>query len=532
MSADLSFLWFPTAFGLIAAVFLLFSRWPGWVGFPLSILAIRFGVDAGLSPLLRYQFGIGQLKVEDATIVRPPGPEEIGGAVFTLVLGYGCIALGMLMVRAFARRVVPAASHPQQASLETARRGYRAATWVFMFGLFINIVTVAMAGSGLDDLGEIASSRAAFTNEAAYSSAWFNYAWVLRTCMQIGAIAMLIFAYRMRRNIPLSWAANALYFAVQAIYGGRTTIVVGGLVLAIVYHHGIRKIRSLSLLVIVGLVISALSYIATVRHGAGSVPQAMVMSVAQMASGRAMEEVAFARRDFPDRMPYFYGSTIASGLSMALPGTDIGKNLWRTIEMEYLGPNYKRFGIGGQTISTTGESYMNFGFPGVILVALMAGLVFGSVYEWQRRNPTNPFAVLLAALITAVFIVAIYKKLGTRLSDIPMRMLVPLGFIAAYAAGGRYLRTWTTMVAFVLVGLVLFRFLRADLIKYLTLVVIVSLYYYSVVVQVAFTRVENYRQMMSARRSGADSGEDGKDEEDESDRGSTDLPVNRPVQRG
>ncbi len=530
MSADLSFLWFTTAFGLISAVVLLFSRWPGWVGFPLSILAIRFGVDAGLSPLLRYQFEIGQLEVADVTIVRPPAPDEIGGAVLTLMLGYGCIALGMLLVRAFSRRMA-AATHPQQASLETARRGYRAATWVFLFGLAINIVTVAMAGSGLDDLGEIASSRAAFTNEAAYSSAWFNYAWVLRTCMQIGAIAMLIFAYRMRRNIPLSWAANVLYFAVQAIYGGRTTIVVGGLVLAIVYHHGIRKIRSASLLVIVGVVLSALSYIATVRHGAGSIPQAMVMSVAQMASGRAMEEVAFARRDFPDRMPYFYGSTIVSGLSMALPGTDVGKNLWRTIEMEYLGPNYKKTGIGGQTISTTGESYMNFGFPGVILVALMAGLVFGSVYEWQRRNPKNPFAVLLAALVTAVFIVAIYKKLGTRLSDIPMRMLVPLGFIAAYAAGGKYLRTWVTMVGVVLAGLVMFRFLRADLIKYLTLIVIIAVYYYSVVVQVAFTRVEARRQLSAARRSDPGSAEDDKSDEDESG-GSADLPVNKPAWRG
>lgn len=532
MSADLSFLWFPVVFGLGSAVFLLFSRWPGWVGFPLSILAIRFGVDAGLSPLVRYQYEIGRLQVEDVTIVRPPAMDEVGGAVFTLLLGYGCIALGMLLVRSFARRVVPAAAHPQQASLETARRGYRAASWVFLFGLFLNIVTVKMAGSGLDDLGEIAATRAAFTNQAAYSSAWFNYAWTLRSCMQIGAIAMLIFAYRMRRNIPISWAANVLYFAVQAIYGGRTTIVVGGLVLAIVYHHGIRKIRSASLLLIVGVVISALSYIATVRHGAGSIPQAVVMSVSQLASSRAMEEVAFARREFPDRLPYFYGSTIVSGLSIALPGTDVGKNLWRTIELEYLGPNYKRTGIGGQTISTTGESYMNFGIVGVVLVGLIAGLVFGSVYEWQRRNPTNPFAVLLAALVTAVFIVAIYKKLGTRLSDIPMRMLVPLGFIAAYAAGGRFLRTWAMMGSAVLVGLVLFRLMRADLIKYLTLAAIIAVYYYSIVVQVGFTRVENRRRMALTRRSGTDSGEEATDGEEEPMPAPAGQPVGKPAGKG
>lgn len=500
MTSELSYLWMTAGFGVLAAVGLLFARWPGWVGFPLSILAIRFGVDAGIAPIMRYGFGLGELLVEDVTIVRPPAIDEIGAAVAMLALGYGCIGLGMLAARVFAGRIGPQRAHPQQMSAETARRGFRASTLVFLFGSVINVFAVMVAGSGLEDLGEIAATRAAYTNEAAYSSAWFNYAWVLRSSMQIGALAMLLFAYRLRRRIGLAWVANLAYFAVQAIFGGRTTIVVGGLVLAITYHHGIRKLRARNLLLVVAAVLSALAYIAIERHKAEGFGQAIVMSVLQLGSSRAMEEVAFAQREFPERVPYFYGSTIASGLSMALPGLDVGQNLWRTIEDEFLGPGYRTArGIGGQTISTTGENYMNFGTAGVIGVGLLAGLIFGSVYEWQRRNPTNPFALLLAALVTTVFIVAIYKKMPIRMSDIPMRMLVPLGFIAAYAAGGRYLRTWATLAGVVLVGLLLFRLSLADPVKYLALFFIVVTYVYSVAVQTGFARIDARRQPRPAR---------------------------------
>jgi oligosaccharide repeat unit polymerase len=493
VTADLTYLWFTAGFGVVTALALLFSRWPGWIGFPLSILAIRYAVDAGIAPLTRYRFGIGQLRVEDVTIVRPPALDEIGAAVVLLTLGYGAIAAGMLGVRAFASRVVVTRQSPQQMSPDTAQRGYRAAVWLFLVGTFINIVTVVIAGTGLEDLDEIASTRAAYTNQAAYNSVWFNYAWILKTCMQIGALGMLIFAYRLRRGIPLAWGANLLYLAVQPIFGGRTTLIVGGVALALTYHHGVRRLRTVNLVLITAAVLSGLVYIASVRHHAQSIPQALTMSVVQIGSSRAMEEVAFARRDFPDRVPYFMGSTIIQGFAKALPGLDVGQNLWRTLESEYLGYRVAQ-GIGGQTISTTGESYMNFGLAGVIGIGLLAGIIFGSVYEWQVRNPVNPFAVLMAALVTIIFIVAIYKKLPTRMSDIPMRILVPLGFMAAYAAGGRVFRTWATLAGFVLAGMVMFRLTLSPVVKYATLAVIVVIYIYSVHAQVMVSRIERLRR--------------------------------------
>jgi hypothetical protein len=130
----------------------------------------------------------------------------------------------------------------------------------------------------------------------------------------------------------------------------------------------------------------------------------------------------------------------------------------------------------------------------VVFIALLAGILFGSVYEWQRRNPTNPFALLLAALVTTVFVVAIYKKLPTRISDIPMRMIVPLGFIAAYAAGGKFLRTWSALAAGVILGMAMFRLTLSDVVKYVSLIFIIIVYYYSMYVQVSFGRIEEYRR--------------------------------------
>lgn len=500
--ADLSFLWFTAGIGVFAALGLLFCRWPGWVGFPLSILAIRFGVDAGIAPLTRYKFGLGELLVEDVTIIGPAPTDEIAGAVMLLALGYGSIAAGMLAIRAFATRALPARTALPHLSAEAAQRGYRASTWIYLFGVAVNLTAIYIAGTGLE-VEDIAATRAAFTNEAAYGNAWFNYAWTLKTTMQIGALGMLIFAYRLRRHIATAWAANLLYFLVQPVFGGRTAVIVGGLALALVYHHGVRKMRAGSLLVIALVVLGGLAYIATVRHKAESLSQAIAMSVMQVGSSRAMEEVAFARREFPDRVPYFDGSTIIAGLSMALPGLDVGKNLWLSLEDEFLGRGYRTAeGIGGQTISTTGESYMNFGIAGVIGIGLLAGGLFGVVYEWQRRNPGNPFAVLLAAMVTVVFVVAIYKKLPTRISDIPLRILLPLGFVAAYATGGRVYRGYAMLVGTVLAGLAVFRLTTSPMVKYATLLPIVAMLLYSVHAQVTFGRVDALRRRLGHRAAG------------------------------
>ena len=72
---------------------------------------------------------------------------------------------------------------------------------------------------------------------------------------------------------------------------------------------------------------------------------------------------------------------------------------------------------------------MNFGLPGVIGVGLIVGILFGTIYEWQRCNRANPFALLVAVLTTLAFIIVIYKKLPVRIADMPLEILVPVGFL-------------------------------------------------------------------------------------------------------
>ena len=68
-------------FGISIAALLLVCRWPGWVGFPFSILCLRFAVDAGISPFVRYGLEAGKLVITDVTIIVPLRSEEIPLAV-------------------------------------------------------------------------------------------------------------------------------------------------------------------------------------------------------------------------------------------------------------------------------------------------------------------------------------------------------------------------------------------------------------------------------------------------------------------
>ena len=469
--------WVSALIGLSGSIVFLWLRWPAWVGWPLSILLLRFGIDAGIAPLVRYYFGFSQLEVTDATIIIPASMHEIPSAIGILALGYGSIAVGMILIRVFFNAPV---LRNQNFFLEVNyHRAYRGSYLLFLFGVFLWLFSMQHAARGLS-LGEIASTRAVFTNEAAYGNALFNYAWLLRDSMQVGALGMLVSSYRLKRWIAIAWAANVFSIAILPVFGGRTAVIVSGLVLALVFHYGVRKLKLISLVYIVGIVLAGLVYIAVVRHGISSPTQAFAVSIMQVSSSRAIEEVAFAVRNFPEHVEYFQGETFKAGLGHFLPGLKVGENLWRQLEDSFLGKYYIVKGIGGQTISSTAESYMNFGISGVVIVGLIAGIFFGSLYDLQRRNPGNLFALLLAALTTTVFIVAIYKKLPIRISDIGIQVLIPIGFLATWVSGRREMWKFSFAVIVIVLGLLLFKITAFHYFKYLSFAGILFLYFFSI----------------------------------------------------
>lgn len=474
--------WAAASVGIGGAVLLLFLRWPGWVGLPLSILLLRYGVDAGLSPLLRYEYGWGKLQMTDVTIIGPVMAEDIPRAIGVLTLGYGSVLIGMVLVRLFgaSKGLNNVPSIGSTRDYYYYRKAFQGSYLLFGFGIFLYAVALLFAGKGLS-LSEIASTRAVFTNREAYGNVLFNYAWLLKDTAQVGAIGMLLFAYRLRKHIRLAWLANFIYLGIQPLFGGRTAIVVGGLVIGMAYHYGIKKLKPLSMALVMIPVMIGLVYVATVRHGHTSIPDAIKASLTQMASTRALEEVAFSLENFPKRVEFYNGSTLIGGIAHAVPGLKLksAKNLWLSLEERFVNRRTAQ-GIGGQTMSTTSENYMNFGMPGVILIGCLLGLFFGTVFEWQRRRPNDPIALLIASLMISVFIIAIYKKMALRISDIPIQILLPTAFITAWAAGRVFVVKMGMIFAFVIVGLAAFKLSGVAYLKYISFVAMILLYMYAI----------------------------------------------------
>ncbi|WP_457676860.1 O-antigen polymerase [Thiolapillus sp.] len=77
-----------------------------------------------------------------------------------------------------------------------------------------------------------------------------------------------------------------------------------------------------------------------------------------------------------DNTGYFLGNSFVSDFMAAVPGVEgafLGDYLKHLFDLDFRG--------GGMTVTAPGEGYVNFGMPGVILHALLLGLVGGFAYE-------------------------------------------------------------------------------------------------------------------------------------------------------
>jgi oligosaccharide repeat unit polymerase len=471
--------WIVSSVGFVGATYFFFgARWLGWIGIPMVLLFIRYTVDSGLAPLITKEMGIRYL-TGDASVIFPATPSDVPLAITTLTLGYGSILFGMLVVRFFGsfNRVKAAAiplTEEQQHNLDM--HYFKGSMLLFFIGCFINGIIIVYAGMGIS-FSEIASTRALFTNESAYGSVIFNYARLFRTSMLFGALGMLIFSYRLNRNKMFSILAVLSYIAIQPIFGGRTVLIVSVLYAIFIFHYAIRKVRIRDAIIWLVILYIGLLYIASLRHGhvgGGAAAQTLL----QFLVNRCVDEVAFAINNFPAKADFLGGSTIVAGLTHLIPGLKYDAvGLWRTLQDLFLPSYIIKHQQGGQTLSTTAESFINFGYTGVIWLGILYGVFFGGIYEWQRKNPGNPFIILIVAGVTlTVFFIGIYKKMPTRISDFPMTILLPVAAIVVLSFSIKRNPMFIFLILITVILLVGYKAFGLLVFKYLMFASIIALY--------------------------------------------------------
>jgi hypothetical protein len=135
----------------------------------------------------------------------------------------------------------------------------------------------------------------------------------------------------------------------------------------------------------------------------------------------------------PEHIPYAgLGPTLA-GFSHAIPGIPVSgaTNVWNILVDYLYGGKNPMAGIGGSNLATAAEFYLSFGLSGVVVMGFIAGVVFGALFEWQRRQRQNPFLLLLTALVIGNFYGGITSRMPDAIAGIVVSEYLPIVLLAA-----------------------------------------------------------------------------------------------------
>lgn len=405
------------------------------VWFRLVVLLVlgRGIIDAGLAPIVTALDVFDVSDYYSDVLVPRINPQEVPMAAGWLILHYGSIVAGLLLVAQIMKRRTVA--HIQGASLslpESLRhRAFNASFVVFGIGLSARLIALGFLLRS-SSLQALAGTRAFYTDELATSSPLYNYASLFTSFADVGALGLLILG---RTVWPGAIAVlSDTMFAV--LLGGRAQAAISVLSAVMVYALG----RSLSgkrrwglsrSVMVAGLGVAiALAITASLRFETGSV---LTRTVGYFLFARRLDQMAFVTHVFPGQLPYLHGASLLSGAAHIIPGFDVpgAINLWRYLMALYV-PGVQFVGYGGGNLAAAAEHYSNFGPVGVPLVALAYGLFCGVMIYWCWSRRHSPFFLILyVALFWQIFGAA-----GSRTVHAVAGMLfgtiLPLSFMAFF----------------------------------------------------------------------------------------------------
>lgn len=234
-----------------------------------------------------------------------------------------------------------------------------------------------------------------FLRNASFLVGGIGYQGVLSTCFGMSLLP-LIYYYGPR---PQLLAALLLYIMVFFFSSTTRLLVMLPIMFVIFCYMRQHNIRWPSLRVVGGLLIVAFLFVAGKPLGAailtGDMTQIKEVISSRFDAVHAGEDIdatfldmlAVTMQQVDDNGTFFYGATYTPMLTLAIPRElwpeKPGTHQWRGVLEQHSRPMSE---IGAVT-TIPGEAYANFGYPGIVGVAVLLAGLLHLLYTWMLRAP-------------------------------------------------------------------------------------------------------------------------------------------------
>jgi hypothetical protein len=470
--------WIIILLGVILIVYLIRFDRIKWLGVPLIILVIEATHDLGFGPIINKYFysqtgdqWIGRMLFSEKTV-----------AMLLILLCYICIAVGMRC----AVYLWPAKLNNSnnfislRYSNNVLKKGWIISIIFFGIGCLANLAVLAYLLPGRS-LFSIAYERALFTDNQILSMPLYHYLRTLSALMQYGALGMLFFYMRKKSNLTIALIANLSFIAFQALFGGRQRVIVGSLVILLGYHYGVMKLKFKQIIVYFLCGYIFLIFISYVRFEAVSLIQAIIYPIKDALNSWRLDQAAFIIRNFPSQISFSGNINMFVSIVKFLPSISISgnSNLWFLLVEKFWSNKNPAMGIGGENFPTSAELYSWGGFLSVVIFALFAGLFFGMIFEWQRRDNGNIFKKIFILLVWAN-IFNFESRLPVAIGNI-IYIFVPVSIMAAISLKSKNGKFIILLLILQIITFIAFQYFRDlglnNLFKYMIIASLPILYF-------------------------------------------------------
>ncbi|MEO1623873.1 MAG: O-antigen polymerase [Bacteroidota bacterium] len=441
------------------------------VKIPMFITLFWYMIDAGISPVTTMWNGT---PLNDAAFnMREPVDSDIDRmyGFLGLTAHYGIILLCIIIFnfKYRGKQFVRLTSHINH--LAERKK-------IFPIGVVISIIGFAawsiillflVREVGL--LG-IARHRSLYTSTAT-ASALYNYAFSFTPFLMLG-IWILISSASSRLKYTITAAAFFFQIVILVLMGGRTQLLTYFIFTAMVYHFTLRPIqfRQVFYLGIAGFVVLASTTIIRFSSSQEGALGALIYGTFDaFLFERRLLQTAMAVRDFPQLFPYFLGLTLLMGFNQLVPGLKIpgATNVFKEL-MTILSTGQQNSGYGGSNYANAAESFMNFGWTGVIAVALAYGLVFSLAFRWLIKKDRSLLTIVLYIGTVMFFFNGMDAKASFNIARFFSQAIFPIGMAGVFLLinnkklGFRAL-LFLLMIALSFSAFLVNRFLQADSVR-------------------------------------------------------------------